>query len=116
MFAFSIGRRRTLRCSMHLRTLMITVAVLPFAWLGGREVWTMWCRWDDCYYAVEYFSMMEGSIRLPEPSDTSESSDMLQAMAESQAEAEWYSRAKLKYQYAMWRPWVYVEPYSIRMP
>jgi hypothetical protein len=90
--------------------MMLAVAIVPCGWLGGREVWSMWQRWDDCHIAVEYCSIMEQAMRTPDPSDPPEYSDMLQARAEE------YSQAKRKYQHAMWRPWVYVEPFDFRNP
>jgi hypothetical protein len=110
VLVLSIGRQRPIRYRLHLRDMMIAVAILACAWLGGREVWSMWKRWDDCHMAVEYCSLMEVAMRAPEPSDPPKYSYMLHA------EAENYSQAKRKYQHAMWRPWVDMEPLDIRSP
>src|SRR5262249_6467575 len=46
MLVSSIRAQRPLRLRLHVRTLMVVVAILPFGYLGGRQVWVMWQRWD----------------------------------------------------------------------
>jgi hypothetical protein len=110
MLALSIRGQRFYQGRLHVRTMMLAVAFGSFTCLGGREVWSMWKRWDHCYYWAKYCSGMEAAMRMPEPTDSPEDSEMLRA------EAEKYGRARRKFEYAMWHPWADAPAFDIRDP
>jgi hypothetical protein len=53
LLCWSIYAQRPFRFRMSLRASMLAVAIVPIAWLGGKEVWSGWHRVDDYWKEVE---------------------------------------------------------------
>jgi hypothetical protein len=70
MLVISIRAQRPLR--LHLHTLMVLVAILPFGYLGGRQVWLMWERWDEYEHRIQRCWNTEEWAQRKNPSDTPE--------------------------------------------
>jgi hypothetical protein len=98
MLVISIRAQRPLRLRLHLRTLMVFVAVLPLGYLGGREVWLTWERWDEYQHRIQRCLNMEEWARRKNPSATPEL-----AAIERQAAPE-YRLERERLQRAMWSP------------
>jgi hypothetical protein len=78
LLCWSIYAQRPLRFRMSLRALILAVAIVPIAWLGGKEVWSGWQRIDDYWKEIEkrrlnerYWKEIE-QRRLDEPLEVTE--------------------------------------------
>src|SRR5262249_54912909 len=69
---FSIRAHRPFGLRIHLRTLMVTVALLPLGYMAGSQVWTMWDRWDFCERSYHRDGQQEEWSRRASPEDTEE--------------------------------------------
>jgi hypothetical protein len=96
MLVISIRAQRPLR--LNLRTLMVLVAVLPLGYLGGREVWLTWERWDDYQHRIQRCWNMEEWAQRRNPSETPEL-----AAVKRQAALD-YGLERERLQRAMWSP------------
>ena len=96
MLVISIRAQRPLR--LNLRTLMVLVAVLPLGYLGGREVWLTWERWDEYQHRIQRCWNMEEWARRKSPSETPEL-----AAVKRQAALD-YGLERERLQRAMWSP------------
>jgi len=72
MLVISIRSQRPVRLRLNIRTLMLLVAVLPLAYLGGRKVWLTWERWDEYQHRIQRCSDMEAWANRNSPSETPE--------------------------------------------
>ena len=98
LFVISIRAQRPLRLRLHLRTLMVLVAVLPLGYLGGREVWLTWERWDEYQHRIQRCWNMEEWAQRKSPSETPEL-----AAVKRQAALD-YGLERGRLQRAMWSP------------
>jgi len=98
MLVSSIRAQRPLRLRLHVRTLMVVVAILPFGYLGGRQVWVMWQRWDAFHQKYHLCLLMEEWARMEHPGETPGVAAMRRKAAME------YGLESEKYQRAVWSP------------
>jgi hypothetical protein len=98
MLVISIRAQRPLQLRLHLRTLMVLVAVLPLGYLGGREVWLTWERWDEYQHRIQRCLNMEEWARHKNASETPEL-----AATKRQAALD-YGLERERLQRATWSP------------
>ena len=96
LLVISIRAQRPLR--LHLHTLMVLVAILPFGCLGGRQVWLMWERWDEYEHRIRRCWNMEEWAQRKNPSDTPDV-----AAVKRQAALD-YGLERERLQRAVWSP------------
>jgi hypothetical protein len=98
LLVISIRAQRPLRLQLNLRTLMVFVAVLPLGYLGGRDLWLAWERWDGYQHRIERCGNMEEWAQRKYPSETPELAAVKrQAALDSRREKE-------RLQHAFWSP------------
>jgi hypothetical protein len=98
MLVLSIRAQRPVRLRLNLRRLMLLVAVLPLGYLGGREVWLMWDRWDEYQHRIQRCWDIEQRAQCKNPSDTPESAALKRRAALD------YGLERERLQRAMWSP------------
>ncbi len=102
-FGWSILLQRPFRFHVRLRTQMIAIALLACAWVGGKEIWIMWDRFDDHINMIDYCSGMSRALLTPDLPIDPEELRMTRELADQ------YKAAAEEHRKAIWRPWSQVE-------